>query len=209
MTAVEREESYGQHGLSPVDRFGVWLSLRAIRGAVEPDGSQRVADLGCGYEATLLRTIAPRVSSGLGVDLRVSDGAKGVERLSFVESSIEDALPGIESASLDVVFAISVLEHLAEPEAALRQCHRVLAPGGTLVLNVPTWRGKTFLELSAIRLGLRPAVEMEDHKMYYDKRDLWPLLVRAGFRPRGIHLRRHKFGLNLFAVARKPSDDGR
>jgi SAM-dependent methyltransferase len=203
VTAVEREESYGQHGLSPVDRFGVWLSLRAIRRAVKLDGPQRVADLGCGYEATLLRTIAPQVASGLGVDLRVSDSAKGAARLSFIESSIEDALPGIESDSLDVVFAISVLEHLTEAEATLRECHRVLSPGGRLVLNVPTWRGKTFLELSAFRLGLSPAVEMDDHKMYYDKRDLWPLLVRAGFKPSGMKLRRHKFGLNLFAVARK------
>ena len=34
--------------------------------------------------------------------------------------------------------------------------------------------------------------------MYYDKRDLWPMLVRAGFRPSQIRLRYHKFGLNLF-----------
>jgi hypothetical protein len=43
---------------------------------------------------------------------------------------------------------------------------------------------------------------MDDHKMYYDKRDLWPLLVRAGFRPSEIRLRYHKFWLNLFATVR-------
>jgi hypothetical protein len=42
---------------------------------------------------------------------------------------------------------------------------------------------------------------MDDHKMYYDKRDLWPLLVKAGFRPHDIRLRYHKLGLNLFAAA--------
>ena len=41
---------------------------------------------------------------------------------------------------------------------------------------------------------------MEDHKMYFDKRDLWPLLVKAGFLPSRIKaLRYHKFGLNLFS----------
>ena len=50
--------------------------------------------------------------------------------------------------------------------------------------------------------GLSPQVEMDDHKMYYDKRDLWPVLVKAGFSPSRIALRYHKFGLNLFAVAR-------
>ena len=72
-----------------------------------------------------------------------------------------------------------------------------------LLANVPTWWGKAFLELSAFRLGTSPPEEMDDHKMYYDKRDLWPLLVRAGFRPSRIRLRYHKFGLNLFAVARR------
>jgi hypothetical protein len=44
---------------------------------------------------------------------------------------------------------------------------------------------------------------MDDHKMYYDKRDLWPLLVRAGFKPSRIKLRVSQIGLNLFAVASK------
>jgi len=44
---------------------------------------------------------------------------------------------------------------------------------------------------------------MDDHKMYYDKRDLWPVLVKAGFLPSNLKLRYHKFRLNLFASARK------
>jgi SAM-dependent methyltransferase len=98
------------------------------------------------------------------------------------------------------VLLISVLEHLREPLAALESARRLLRPGGRLLINVPTWRGKTWLEFSAFRLGLSPKVEIDDHKMYYDQRDLWPLLVRAGFRPSDIRLRYHKFGLNLFAV---------
>src|SRR5260370_1018371 len=70
-------------------------------------------------------------------------------------------------------------------------------------VNVPTWRGKFFLEFSAFRLGLSPALEMDDHKMYYNKPDLWPMLVRSGFKPSGLRLRYHKFGLNLFAVAQR------
>jgi hypothetical protein len=44
---------------------------------------------------------------------------------------------------------------------------------------------------------------MDDHKAYYDPRDLWPLLVRAGFRPSDIRCFRHKFGLNTFAECRR------
>ena len=65
---------------------------------------------------------------------------------------------------------------------------------------VPSWRGRWFLELSAFRLGLSPKDEMDDHKNYYDVKDFWPLLVRAGFVPSRIQCVSHKFGLNTFAV---------
>ena len=77
----------------------------------------------------------------------------------------------------------------------------MLRRGGVLLVNVPTWTGKAFLELSAFRLGLSPACEMDDHRMYYGRRDLWPLLVRAGFRPSQIRMGYHKLGFNLFARA--------
>ena len=143
-----------------------------------------------------------RIATGTAVDVSLSP-ALAADGLTTIEAPIETALPRLEDASADVVLAISVLEHLWEPENVLHACHRVLAPGGVLVVNVPTWAGKRALELSAFRLGLSPAEEMDDHKMYYGRRDLWPLLVRAGFRPSAIDMRYHKGGLNLFATARR------
>ena len=163
----------------------------------------RVLDLGCGYQATLLRALQPYCFSGLGVDVRISPEARAIEKLSCIESSIEAALPELEDNRFDVVLLISVLEHLWEPLPILEHCRRVLRPGGVLFVNVPTWRGKFFLEFSAFRLGLSPALEMDDHKMYYNKPDLWPMLVRARFTPSHLRLRYHKFGLNLFAIAQK------
>ena len=100
------------------------------------------------------------------------------------------------------MLCISVLEHLVRAARALASLPSVLRPGGVCLLNVPSWRGKRYLELSAFRLHLSPAEEMDDHKRYYDPRDLWPLLVEAGFLPSGIRCYRHKFGLNTFAVCR-------
>jgi len=108
-----------------------------------------------------------------------------------------------------VILLISVLEHLSEPLEALEHCRRLARPGAVILINVPTWLGKAFLEFSAFRLGTSPAAEMDDHKMYYAKRDLWPVLVRAGFRPSRIRLKYHKFGLNLFAAVRTSDHGGR
>lgn len=200
--STPRGEAYGEHGLTVVDRLGVRLSQRAIRRHL-PGGRPAVLDLGCGYDAMLLRSLAGRVSDGMGIDVRISPEAYGTLGLTFTEGDIDRVLPTLPDASRDVVFAISVLEHLWEPQELLRHCHRILRPGGVLLVNVPTWLGRRALELSAFRLGLSPAVEMDDHKAYYSTRDLWPLLVRAGFRPSAISLRRHKLGLNLFAAARR------
>jgi SAM-dependent methyltransferase len=203
MSEERAHESYGQHGTTWVDRFGVWLSQRAIRRWLPPRNDLDAIELGCGYRATQLLALRDRLRQGVGVDFTVAAELHTEKGFVFHEGPIEDTFPKLTKAGFDVVLLISVLEHLREPAAAIAAAAGLLRPGGVLLINVPTWRGKFFLEFSAFRLGLSPKVEMDDHKMYYDKRDLWPLLVRAGFKPSAVRLSYHKFGLNLFAVARK------
>lgn len=198
-----REESYGQQGLTLTDRFGVWLSQRAIRRSLPNRSDLEVLELGCGYRAIQLIALEPFLKRGIGVDLRIAPELHALTCYTFHESPIEEALHKLEAERVDVVMLISILEHLREPQVVLESAWSMLKPSGLLLINVPTWLGKTFLEFSAFHLGFSPKVEMDDHKMYYDKRDLWPLLVRAGFKPSQIRLRYHKFGLNLFAAATK------
>ena len=198
----ERTSAYGQERqLTPVDRFGVWLGAREVRRRAQFAGV-RFGDFGCGFDARLARSQLDVAESAVLVDVALADDLKVHPKVTAVEGSLPDVLPDIEGQSLDIVLCLSVLEHLWEPQTALDHFRRILAPGGLAVLNVPSWLGKRFLELAAFRLGVSPAQEMDDHKLYYDPRDLWPMLVRAGFRPSLIRCRRHKFGLNTSAICR-------
>ena len=198
-----RTRSFGEgHSLTPVDRFGIWLSAREVRRAVPDFTGRTIGDFGCGYHARLVRSLLDRVERAVLVDVSLADDLKADDRVVAIEGPLPEALGKIDDGELDVVMCLSVLEHLWEPEMTLAECRRVAAPGGVCLFNVPTWRGKKALEFSAFRLGLSPAAEMDDHKCYFDPRDLWPLLVRAGFVPHGIRCYTHKFGLNTFAVCR-------
>jgi 2-polyprenyl-3-methyl-5-hydroxy-6-metoxy-1,4-benzoquinol methylase len=200
-----RAASYGQTGLSLVDRSGVWLSKRQIRRTVGSLTGKDVADIGCGYQATIMRRYLESTRSTLLVDVSLADDLKVHPKVTAVEGELPGVLSELPAGSLDVIFCMSVIEHLWEPELTLMQCSRLLRPGGVCAINVPSWAGKPVLEFLAFRLGFSPE-EMEDHKMYYDPRDLWPMLVRAGFRPSHIRVFKHKFRFATFAVCR--ADEG-
>ena len=200
---TQRTQSYLQDGRGTVvDRFGVWLSARQIRRAVPTFAGKRVGDFGCGFQASFSRTIAGDVAGLTLVDVALADDLKADARIRAIEGQLPGALAALSAASLDVVMIVSVLEHVTDPAGLLREVRRLLAPGGVALVNVPSWRGKRYLELATFRLHLGAACEIDDHKMYYDVRDLWPMLVAAGFRPSQIDCFSHKFGLNTFAVCK-------
>ena len=201
--APVRTRAFGQdHRPSPVDNLGVWLSTRRVRRSVPRLTGARIGDFGCGFHATWVRSVLGEVGSAVLVDVALADELKRRPNVTAIEGALPGVLASIPDASLDVVTCLSVLEHLWEPDAVLRECRRVVTPGGVCLFNVPSWRGKRALEFSAFRLGLSPAAEMDDHKAYYDPSDLWPRLVQAGFVPHNIRCFTHKLGLNTFAVCR-------
>jgi SAM-dependent methyltransferase len=198
-----RERAYGQgHQPSMADRCGIWLSARQIRRYAGPLAGKHLGDLGCGYNATFVRSALPELGHAVLVDLALSPELKNSPKVTAIEGVLPEALSQVRSGSLDILVCINVLEHLWDPHTVLQECVRVVRPGGTCIFNVPSWRGKRFLEYSAFRLGQTPKCEIDDHKAYYDVKDFWPILVRAGFRPSNIQCFRHKFGLNTFAACR-------
>ena len=195
-----RSSSYGEdHDLSIVDRLGTGLNFRAA--LREAQSGDAVIDIGCGYDARLGRALAERGCAVTAVDMSVNPALPA--GITAVEGRVPEVLGRFADASFDVTYCVNLLEHLDEPLAALRELGRITKADGTIFVNVPSWRGRHFLEFAAFRLGKAPVAEMNDHKMYYDVRDLWPLAVEAGFEPRQISCRRVKGGLNTRLIVRR------
>jgi ubiquinone/menaquinone biosynthesis C-methylase UbiE len=93
-------------------------------------------------------------------------------RLTMVQGDALD-LP-FPSASFDIVTASALIEHVADPPRLLQEIHRVLRPGGVVLLTTPV----PFFERIAVALGHLPS---EDHQVTMNLRELRRALSSAGF----------------------------
>lgn len=115
--------------------FGVRADLLASLALLDP--SLVVGDLGCGT-GTLSAALAPHVSKVYAVDASPAMLATAAGRVAafdnvdVAEGTLE-ALP-LGDHVLDVAVMMLVLHHVADPVRAFREVHRVLRPGGRLLL---------------------------------------------------------------------------
>jgi SAM-dependent methyltransferase len=178
-----------------IDHFIARLRFRAAYPHIR-QGS-RVCDLGCGLEAAFLDYAADRIASAVGIDDQVQNGAGG--RFQRVHANIcQPPLP-LESGRFDHVVMLAVLEHLPQPEPVLREAHRILAPGGSLILTWPSAMVDPILNvLHRVHL-VSDEMESDEHQRRIPVPALQEMLRRIGFK--AFHHRRFEFGLNNLMVA--------
>ena len=117
-------------------------------------------DIGCG-----IGDFISYHPNSIGVDIDIHNVnyciSRGLQSLQLTS----DVLP-FSSSYFDSIVMDNVLEHIAEPEALLKEIERVLSPKGILIIGVPGRRG----------YSIDP-----DHKVFYDKLILTKTLDKAGF----------------------------
>ena len=182
-------------------RDHVWFVSRAIR---RPGP---VLDVGCGG-GSFLHAIEGQGHPVFGSDISPKAARTAFKRygLSTICASLPH-LPFVEG-TFSVVTMFHVLEHLAEPMAALEAARRLLAPGGRLVVQVPNAACWQMLLLGERWSGL----DIPRHLIDFRAEDLEGLLEHCGFevrRRKYFSLRDNPAGLatslcpSLDPVARK------
>lgn len=95
---------------------------------------------------------------------------------NLCEANIERLESAAITGRFDVIVAGEIVEHLTSPGAFLRQAPRLLAPGGKLLVTVPSAQS---IRLAANALR-RVEVVHPDHKAYFSPHTLSELLASSG-----------------------------
>ncbi len=145
-----------------------------------PTGPARVLDVGCGSGVLLARMqLLGWQAEGVELDpggvaaarargVKVSQGT--LEQQHFPENSF------------DAVHSAHVIEHVYDPVGLLRECHRVLKPGGKLVILTPNIAGQGHRLFGSAWLNLDPP----RHLKLFSSRTLRSAAEQCGFAVRRL-----------------------
>ncbi len=131
----------------------------------------RLLDFGCGpgsITADLAGNVRP-TGMVLGIDnsseaVAVAQRDSAAERVEYVQASVYD-IP-VADDSFDIAYGHQVLQHLADPVAALREVHRVVKPGGIVAVRDADYGSMT-------------------HHPHYQELDAWLSIYHAVARANG------------------------
>ena len=169
--------------------------LQLIARAVAVSG-QRILDCGCGageYVHALQRLGADAWGVEFSPDKIASARPEVTGRL--FRGDLQDI--GVAGSSVDVALLNEVLEHVPDDRRALREVHRVLKPGGILVVFSPNrrypfethgarWRGSTVRVAHYVPLIPYLPLGLSRKVLDFWARNYWPgelrgLVQQAGF----------------------------
>lgn len=160
--------------------FGNGVVARMAEELLPPGG--RILDVGCA-SGGLIALLRERAAYAAGIELSASAAEAAAEIADVVvQASIEDRELPFEPASFDLVVLADVLEHLADPDAALARAAGWARPGGAIVVSVPNvahWQARL-----TVARGRWPAEETgtfdASHLRFFTDERLLDLMQGAG-----------------------------
>jgi 2-polyprenyl-3-methyl-5-hydroxy-6-metoxy-1,4-benzoquinol methylase len=160
---------------------------RGLRRLEEIRVPGRLLDVGCSYGAFMvLAQSAGWKTSGIELSRSVSEFAREERHLDVFTGTVEQA--AYPEGYFDAVTLWDVIEHLDDPVSTMAEIHRIMAPGGILVVftinqeSLLTVIGQILYKLSLNRWKhLMELFYDIHHNFFFSPHTLTNLLKRSGF----------------------------
>lgn len=156
-----------------------------------------LVDVGCDQPQVLLDRVCDDMDTCIGIDCVVEPHQYG--RVKILQQHVQKKID-LPSKSATIITMLAVLEHMKYPYEMIRECCRILKPGGALLITVPAPSSKPLLEVFAF-LGLVRKEMIEQHENYFTPDKLTHMAKDAGFSQITVEL--FEFGFNTFMRAIK------
>jgi SAM-dependent methyltransferase len=178
------------------ERFVARQRFRVVLPFIAQDS--RVCDFGAGLETGFLRNARSRIKFGVGVDIVTPEPQPGL--FPFVRANISAGVP-LRSGEFQHVVMLAVLEHIRAPENVLGEAHRILAPGGSLIITYPSPAVDPILKVMDAIGSVSPESGFDQHQPRIPTPGLLQMLRKVGFEK--VSHRKFELGFNNLLVAYK------
>jgi len=137
------DESYqyfqqvGRAGKYSVPWWSARFYARMVRRYAPPIASRRVLEIGCGLGWVLQNLEREYATFGMDISAYAIEVARKNSPRSQLRVGDDAIVREYPDAHFDAVVSKHVFEHIADPAEILRQCARVLKPGGVLIFGTP------------------------------------------------------------------------
>jgi SAM-dependent methyltransferase len=182
--------------LVAVPAFRALLRSVEARMIAQLDLPRPILDLGCGDGHFAQATFTEPLDAGIDPSPKAMAEARQRKMHRELEIADSNAIP-FSDGVFGTVLSNSVVEHIPDIDATLRETHRVLRSGGIFVFTTPSQHFAEYLFFSDAfrKLGLKKlSTRYEDHfnriSHHYrtDSAEIWKKrLVRFGFNVRECH----------------------
>lgn len=184
--------------LESVGDMSLKRRARYIIEELNPQENEKIIDLGCGtgYYLFLLSSLPVKLNlTGFDYDKEALSEAKRTlpKNIKFLSGDLH-RMP-FKDNSFDKAVISEVLEHLENDAKALKEIYRILKPGGTLVISVPSvnypflWDPLNYclqrLFKTHIRKGFWSGI-WSGHIRLYQLKDLTVVIKKAEFKTETI-----------------------